>query len=108
MDDGGFLQWITPKTAVLFAAVSGAFIHVLVAWKHPWIAARQFVACALAGINFGPAMVDVVEHYTWFTSEASKSAVICATGLCGIYLTEGLIFMAKRWSQNPVLPGRNQ
>jgi hypothetical protein len=102
--------WLTAKAAVIFAAASGAAIHVAIFWSSPKVMIRQFIACVLFGINFGPAFFGLVTHYTnfgndtYFSIEAVKGATICATGLCGVYLTEGFVALAKRWSSNPQLP----
>jgi hypothetical protein len=70
----------------------------------PLVMIRQFLACVLFGINFGPAFFGLVTHYTYFSSASAEGATICATGLCGVYLTEGFVALAKRWSSNPQLP----
>ena len=102
------IDWTAAKAAILFAAVSGAVIHVSLFWSSPVIAARQFIACVLFGINIGPAIFSVLSHYTFINSTSAEGATICATGLCGVYLTEGLVLLARRWARNPVLPWRNK
>jgi hypothetical protein len=98
-------HWLAERSGVLFAAFSGAAIQAAVGWQSPVMAARQFFACVLAGMNFGPAVAKGVEAYTSFSGASFESATICATGLCGMYLIEGLTVFAKRWSQNPTFTG---
>ena len=100
------VDWTVAKAALLFAAISGAVIHVSIFWTSPVIATRQFLACVLFGINIGPALFSVVSHYTFISSSSAEGATICATGLCGVYLTEGLVLLAKRWARNPTPPWR--
>ena len=101
-----FNNWLAAKAAIIFAAVSGAVIHVTLFWSSPAVMARQFIACVLFGINIGPAIFSVVSEYTFFASTSAEGATICATGLTGVYLTEGLVVLARRWSRNPILPWR--
>lgn len=101
-----FWQWLWPRAEVIGAAVAGAIMYVSLAWTSPAMALRQLLACALAGYTFGPAMFEAVQHYTLFTSSAAQSATIGVTGLCGVYLIEGLMVLGQKWRANPILPFR--
>ena len=98
-----FNNWLAAKAAIIFAAVSGAVIHVTLFWSSPAIASRQLIAGILVATNFGPAVAAIVVKYSFLpvSAEAMSNAAVCATGLTAIYLVEGLMLMARRWSRNP-------
>lgn len=97
-------QWAAENAAILVSAVSGAALQVMVAWQHPRIAVRHFLAASIAGFLFGPAVYRALEIVTPFTGESVKSGVIGAVALGGVYAAEGVLLWWRRWSENPSIP----
>lgn len=99
-----FKQWAADNAAILVSSLSGAALQVVVAWQQPKIAVRHFGAATLSGLIFGPGVYRAIEIVTPFEGEAVRSGVIGAVALGGVYLAEGLILYAKRWSRDPSFP----
>lgn len=99
-----FKQWLADNAAIFVSSLSGAALQVVVAWQHPKIAIRHFVAASLAGFIFGPGVFRAVEILTPFDGDSVRSGVIGAVALGGVYLAEGLILWWQRWSKDPSLP----
>lgn len=99
-----FKQWAADNAAIFVASVSGAALQVMVAWQHPKIAIRHFLAATLAGFLFGPGVFHAIEIFTPLEGEAVRSGVIGAVALGGVYLSEGVILWWQRWSRNPSFP----
>lgn len=94
-------------TAILFASISGAAIHIAVAWQNPIMALRHFFIAVMAGALFGPGVYSAIEAITPFSGEAIKTGSIGAVALGGVYCAEGVVLFWKRWSQAPsFLPWR--
>lgn len=97
-------QWISDNAAIFVSSLSGAALQVVVAWQHPKIAIRHFVAATLAGFIFGPGVYRALEIVTPFSGDSVRSGVIGAVALGGVYFAEGLILWWQRWSKDPSLP----
>lgn len=99
-----FSDWLKDHAAIFFAALAGGVVQVTTAWRHPKIAARQFVICMIMASVFGPALYKLFEAVSPVDGDEMKYAVITAVGLGGVYISEAFNVLWKKWSENPVLP----
>jgi len=105
--------WAASQAVELFASISGALMHVMFAWAHPVIAARQFIICILSGYWFGPVVGGFITHYTIFSDDKAYAAGIAITGLGGVYALEIIVGIWRTVRDHPesllkLVPWRKQ
>lgn len=100
-----FNTWLHAKADILSAAAAGGIMAVAFGWQNPLRAARQLIAGLGCGWFIGPAWASAIETVTPFHGDAVFTSCVFAAGLCGLWIVEGLIFAANKWSKDPKLPG---
>jgi hypothetical protein len=75
--------------------VSLAFVRGLTRW--------QGVMAVLVGALVANYITPVIQHYLQMPAALENGAAFI-TGLCAMNIIPGILFMSKRWSQDPNIP----
>lgn len=97
-------HWLQQKAHILAAIFVGALMTTAYGWRSPGIAIRQMIAGLGGGYYFGPAAHYFLQKLTPFPAETLEGMAYCATAISGLWIVEGIVFAARRWSKNPTIP----
>lgn len=96
--------WLQEKASILAAITVGALMTSAYGWRTPGSAIRQMIAGLGCGYYFGPVTHYFITHMTPFAGDSAAGMAYCATAISGLWIVEGIVFSARRWSKNPTLP----
>lgn len=96
--------WLHAKADAVSAVGLGVLVTVAFGWRNPGRLLLQVISAIVSGVEFGPVANEVVIAFTPLKGDAITSACQCLMAICGVYIIEGFILMAQRWSKNPTIP----
>jgi fluoride ion exporter CrcB/FEX len=98
-----FQALIGIKTTHFIAGIAGGIVRAFLAGEG-WIAAMSSVVVGTLTASYvGPMAIG---YLPISMIEKGELAVVFLTGVSGMFVCEGVLKFAKRWSDNPTLPGK--